>query len=403
MVTIQDYHQKDGKQFPKTGGTSLTAEQWVSIKNNIPAIEEAITRMKSRLRLPTTGKPSEPAVSCFVVDSAQTNATVNNKRMEASIYNSNSIADLQESNFEGSKQMEVNSNASTPNPLHHTPPNIVHHPTISLPPPGLMYMPVRLDGTNYYLWKHQMEFSLAELKVVYVLTEACPNFSSTSSGTPEEIDETKALIQKWVDDDYICRHNILTCLGDNLYNDYSRKACSAKELWEELKSVYDEDIGTKRSQINKYVQFQIVDGVSILEQVHELQSIAHSICASGIWIEEYFHVSFIISKLPPSWKEFRLRMMREEFLPLHMLMHRLKVEEDARSGKQPGKPSGHGAGSKCESRVGSQGKEMKKLCYNCKKSGHISKHCPDRKKEFPDNGPTKENGHRLKGDHRYQG
>ncbi|RAL53455.1 hypothetical protein DM860_007127 [Cuscuta australis] len=49
LVSIREYYWKDGKELPTTKGISLTAEQWACFKKNIPAIEEAIKKMESRL------------------------------------------------------------------------------------------------------------------------------------------------------------------------------------------------------------------------------------------------------------------------------------------------------------------------------------------------------------------
>ncbi|KAL0464930.1 UNVERIFIED_CONTAM: hypothetical protein Slati_0380600 [Sesamum latifolium] len=252
----------------------------------------------------------------------------------------------------------------------------------------------RLDGRNYNLWRHQMEFFLNQLDIGYVLAKPCPSISLNQETSLDEKVKEKAAVQRWIDDDYMCRHNILNSLCDNLFQLYSQKSCSAGELWEELKLVYGEDLGTTRSQINKYIHFQMVDGVSIIEQAQELHRIANSIMASGTWIDENFHVSTIVSKLPPSWKEFRVRLMHEEFLPFNMLMHRLQVEEDSRNcfKRETNYKKGLITEPKLDYRLGMRRKENKRVCYSCGKEGHIIKNCPDRKFEAGDKSNEKENG-----------
>lgn len=238
-----------------------------------------------------------------------------------------------------------------------------------------------------------MEFFLKQLNVAYVLTEPCPIISLNSETSFEENVGTTIAVHRWTDDDYICRHNILNSLSDGLFHQYSQKNYSAKELWEDLKSAYDEDFGTTRSQISKYIQFQMVDGVSILKQVQELQKIANSIMASGTWIDEYFHVSVIISKLPSSWKEYRSRLMHEEFLTLSMLMHRLKVEEEScvlYKDKNMSKKC-QSVEPKFDNRFGPKRKESKKVCYCCGNEGHIAKWCTNRKLEVNEKSNEREN------------
>ncbi|KAL0398014.1 UNVERIFIED_CONTAM: RNA polymerase II transcriptional coactivator KELP [Sesamum calycinum] len=279
------------------------------------------------------------------------------------------------------KQTEADVSTSLPTfpnqgHLHHTPNAVRFEQVIPI-------QTSRLDGRNYSLWRHQMDFFLNQLDIGYVLAQPCPSISLNQETSLYEKVKEKAAVQRWIDDDYMCRHNILNSLCDNLFQLYSQKSCSARELWEELKLVYDEDLGTTRSQINKYIHFQMVDGVSVIEQVQELHRIANSIMASGTWIDENFHVSTIVSKLPPSWKEFRVRLMHEEFVPFNMLMHRLQVEEDTRDcfKVETNYKKGLIIEPKLDYRLGMRRKENKRVCYSCGKEGHIIKNCPDRKFE----------------------
>lgn len=264
-----------------------------------------------------------------------------------------------------------------------TPQEQINHDQLASPSQGLVpIMTTRLSGKNYHCWMHQMEFFLKQLKVAYVLTDPCPSIPMEGANY-DEINQGKIASNKWADDEYICRHSILNSLSDNLFDQYSKRGFSAKELWEELKSVYSEDFGTVRSEVNKYIQFQMVDGVSVVEQVQELNYIANTITASGIWIDENLHVSVIISKLPPSWKEYRAKLMHHEFLTLNMLVHLLKVEEESRNKSKKDYPSQNGnvADVKVEERFELKRKDGTRLCYTCHKEGHISKYCPTRKHE----------------------
>ncbi|XP_057981065.1 uncharacterized protein LOC131166482 isoform X2 [Malania oleifera] len=249
----------------------------------------------------------------------------------------------------------------------------------------------RLDVKNYQCWAQQMESFLNQLKIAYVLTDSCPSSNLSPGASNEEIAQAKAPVQRWVDDDYICHHIILNSLSDDLYDQYSQKTMSAKELWEELKLVYFSEHETKRSQVKKYIEFQMVDGDSILEQVQEFNKIADSIVAAGMSIEENFHVSVIISKLPPSWKDCRLRLTGEEYLPFWMLMECLRAEEEARNKDRSGEPttSAHVHPARkivpkmrnpMQPVMPGNKRELEKdskaiVCYTCGKRGHISRYC----------------------------
>ncbi|KAG5566022.1 hypothetical protein RHGRI_001821 [Rhododendron griersonianum] len=251
--------------------------------------------------------------------------------------------------------------------------------------PGLVpSKTTRLDGKNYYCWAHQMEIFLKRLKIAYVLTDRRPSIADRQKASFEEIARAKAEVQKWLNDDNLCHHSILSCLCDNLFAKYSKKTKSAKELWEELKSAYGEDFGTSTSKVNKYMQFEMVDGISILEQAQELCRIADSIKASGMWIDEHFHVSAIISKLPPSWKEYRRNLMREKYITVIMLMHRLRVEEESRIHAEK-EGFAHVGESKEDNRLELEKGDFKRpamhsemekgnkliTCFRCGQKGHI--------------------------------
>ncbi|KAL5052818.1 hypothetical protein RYX36_033500 [Vicia faba] len=49
FVSIREFYNKDGKELPSSKGISLTGEQWSTFKKSVPAIEEAIQKMESRV------------------------------------------------------------------------------------------------------------------------------------------------------------------------------------------------------------------------------------------------------------------------------------------------------------------------------------------------------------------
>lgn len=179
-------------------------------------------------------------------------------------------------------------------------------PMASFTPLGLVsHENIRFDGKNFHRWEQKMEFLLKQLKIAYVLTEPCPTIPLSPGATDADIAQVTSEIQKWIDDDYLCRHNILNSLTDQLYDQYSIKTKNAKDLWESLKIVYTaEQFGIKKFQVSNYVEFKMNDEKLIIEQVQELQKIADSITAAGMTLDENFHVSVIISKLPPAWKDY---------------------------------------------------------------------------------------------------
>lgn len=163
---------------------------------------------------------------------------------------------------------------------------------------------------------------LKQLKIEYVLTEPRPIIPELGI---HHIISPRAAAVKWMDDDYECRCNILNSLSDDLLRRYlKKKVQTAKALWGELKLEHDLQI------VQRYVEFQMVEEKSIVQQVHRFNRIANKVATSGIVIDKKYHLLNIIRKLPSSWNDFRAKLMCEEYLPMWKLLHLLKVEERLR-------------------------------------------------------------------------
>ncbi|KAJ0914414.1 putative transcription factor ssDNA-binding-TF family [Helianthus annuus] len=305
VVAISEYYKKQGN-ITSGKGITLNPDEWSAFCSSFTDIEEAITKMESKMRDSGNGK----------------------------------------------KQTEPGPSNPSNRPAYEAD---TCHPLIPI-------ATARFTGKNYYCWRRQMEFFLNQVKIFYVLVTPCPKFPVAVEASFEEINRSKSHAQKWINDDYICRHTILNSLSDHLFDQYSVKTLNAKELWDDLNSSYADDYGTNTSHVNNYINFQMVDGVSVLEQVHELHRIADIISTSGTAIDEKFHVGVIISKLPPSWKHIQTKLMQQECLTLDNLVYMLKDEEDSRSQQK---------------RVnGSRKKDMRKVCFGCHQEGHLRRDCP---------------------------
>ncbi|KAH7682137.1 putative RNA polymerase II transcriptional coactivator KELP protein [Dioscorea alata] len=47
LVSIREFFEKDGKQFPTSKGISLSIDQWEAFRNLVPEIEDAINKLES--------------------------------------------------------------------------------------------------------------------------------------------------------------------------------------------------------------------------------------------------------------------------------------------------------------------------------------------------------------------
>ena len=85
---------------------------------------------------------------------------------------------------------------------------------------------------------------------------------------------------------------------------------SPKEIWNTFEAKYKtEKVGTDKFIIQKYFDYKMLNNVSILDQVHELQILVNELRDLSINILESFQVGAIIPKLPPNWNNFRKKFL----------------------------------------------------------------------------------------------
>ena len=132
------------------------------------------------------------------------------------------------------------------------------------------------------------------------------HFSATSD---EDTDEIKVQRKKQEEDELICKGHILNTLSDCLYDlDTSMK--SPNDIWNALEVKYKtEKIGTNKFIIQKYFDYKILDNISVLDQVYELQILVNKLRDLLINIPKSFQVGAIIAKLLPSWNNFRKKLL----------------------------------------------------------------------------------------------
>jgi hypothetical protein len=127
---------------------------------------------------------------------------------------------------------------------------------------------------NFTRWKDKLMFLLTALKIAYVLD---PSLSKLLEPTDKDFDQLKAKHKKREEDDVVCRGHILNTLSDRLYDLFTSMK-SPKEIWEALEFKYKiEKQGADKFLIMKYFEFAMVDNISIMDQVHELQVLVNKL------------------------------------------------------------------------------------------------------------------------------
>ena len=183
----------------------------------------------------------------------------------------------------------------------------------------------KFEGGNFLRWQRKMKFLLTTLKVVYVLISPKPE--EVEGETMEQIRQR----QKWENDDYICTGHILNGLCDALFDVY-QDSTSAKDLWDKLEARYmQEDATSKKFLVSRFNNYKMIDGKSIMDQMHEIEHILNNFKQHNMHMDETIIVSSIIDKLPPSWKDFKSSLKhRKDDISLEQLGNNLRLKEEYR-------------------------------------------------------------------------
>uniref|UniRef100_A0A2N9HDI0 CCHC-type domain-containing protein n=1 Tax=Fagus sylvatica TaxID=28930 RepID=A0A2N9HDI0_FAGSY len=253
----------------------------------------------------------------------------------------------------------------------------------------------KFDGSNFIRWQDKMKFLLTALKIFYVLD---PNLQPIPDPTPEDTEQLKQQRIKREEDELVCRGHILNTLSDRLYDLFTTMT-SPKEIWKALETKYKtEKQGTDKFIIQKYFDFKMMDNVSVLDQMHELQILVHKLNDLSIKIPELFQVGAIIAKLPPSWNNYRKKLLHmAEELTLEQIGTHLRIEEESRIREGTNSVSkvnegtvnyvlNGGVGSsktnksfrpnkKIVKKTNSNKDKKGRACFHCGKKGHYIREC----------------------------
>ena len=264
--------------------------------------------------------------------------------------------------------------------------------------------PVKLnqfDGTNFIRWNDKMKFHLTTLKVFYVLD---PNLQPLAEPTPEDTDLIKEEKKKRAEDELVCRGHILNSLTDRLYDLYSNYA-TPKEIWTALETKYqNEKKGTDKFLALNYFDFKMTDDMPIMDQVHELQILVSRLRDLEVTVPDTLQIGAILSKLPPSWNNYRKKVLQTpESFTMEQFHTHLQIEcetliRDEKLKKEKAMNSnvnshvnaiGSNSGKSGNKFVKYQNKlkvqktggfkkfnnKKNKACFHCGKKGHYIKDC----------------------------
>jgi hypothetical protein len=137
--------------------------------------------------------------------------------------------------------------------------------------------------------------------------------------------------------DILFRGAVISALDAKYIDSYITHA-TAKELWDALDAKFSVSDAGELCLMEQLYDYKTVGDHSMVEQAHEVQSLAKELEQFPCVLPDKFVADGIIAKLPPSWKDFAtsLKHKRQQF-SMADLIGTLDVEERARAKDTHGK------------------------------------------------------------------
>ncbi|KAK1603864.1 hypothetical protein QYE76_027537 [Lolium multiflorum] len=180
--------------------------------------------------------------------------------------------------------------------------------------------PPLFDGMHYKRWRTKAVLWFTNLGC-FSATDARPE-GPLSAEEQEKFEKVDAMFKA----------ALFSILGDNIVDLYMAFD-HGKDAWDALEAKFGvSDAGIELYVMEQYYVYRMTDERSVVEQAHEIQSLAKELEQFKCTLPDKFVAGGIIAKLPPSWRNFAtsLKHKRQEFSVLD-LIGSLHVEEKARA------------------------------------------------------------------------
>ncbi|KAK1606798.1 hypothetical protein QYE76_030471 [Lolium multiflorum] len=180
--------------------------------------------------------------------------------------------------------------------------------------------PPLFDGSHYKRWRTRAVLWFQNL-----------NCDSALLGKPEG-DLSPAQEEAYKKVDAMFKAALFSILADNIVDPYMTFE-HGKDAWDALEAKFGvSDAGTELYVMEQYYDYKMTGERSVVEQAHEIQSLAKELEQFKCTLPDKFVAGGIIAKLPPSWRNFAtsLKHKRQEF-SVSDLIGSLHVEEKARA------------------------------------------------------------------------
>ncbi|KAM7496423.1 hypothetical protein LguiA_020837 [Lonicera macranthoides] len=223
-------------------------------------------------------------------------------------------------------------------------------------------------GTRFTIWRRNLSTVLTVNNVNYVLTDPKPPEEDTVSHN------------KWLTDDFTCRHIILGTMEDNLFLSFHNHP-TAKSLMDSLDFFFNSpSLARQMVMFEKYVGYRMSDETNVRNHIAKLGGIAMELDKVGIEVPNEMQAVVLMESLPDSWENdvrlvtVNLDTDKEDGLKLDNVSERLRVAGDIRALFRAKDDRGQTSTNYNSNRKPKRA--FRGNCYSCGRPGHCQSDCP---------------------------
>lgn len=239
----------------------------------------------------------------------------------------------------------------------------------------------KFDGTNFRQWKFQMKCALKAKGIYGVIDGTLPKPNSTQT------DELAAWNKKDAQAMFVLTSAMIfdqITLVESCEN--------AKDMMTTLESIFE-----LKSEANKMIlhehfhQYKMAIGDSIAQHVSKIQNLAKQINDAGDNVSDMAIMTKILSTLPIKYRNVRQAWLSLD--PSKQTINNLKARLlDEESNLQNYEETEKALVTLSINKKKHENEKPRgPLCYSCRKRGHISRNCREKKKKQEDNSRKQEN------------
>ena len=112
--------------------------------------------------------------------------------------------------------------------------------------------------------------------------------------------------------DTLFKAALLSVLGENIVDAYV-SIDNKKDMVDALEAKFEvSDAGTELYIMEQFYGYMMTEERSVIEQAHEIQSLAKKLEYFKCVLPDKFVAGGIIAKLPPSWNDFATSLKKQE-------------------------------------------------------------------------------------------